>query len=197
MRRLALTAALLLSALPAFAAARALERGPERGHAQAACHEACRAPASRRVAVPDAARPQYRPQPAAAGPGTPVSAVRPVPAGFAVPRAGYGVIFATRTPGAGHGMVVAETDRLAAFRIAELRCSRGGPGCRLIAEFSATCGAVAHGGRRSPDDTVSSIHGGAGPDREEAEADALAECRSRDPGANCRIVAAQCGNRNG
>jgi hypothetical protein len=193
MCRLALTAALLLSALPAFAAASATERG----HTQAACHEACRAPASRRVAVPAAARPQYRPQPAAAGPGTPVSAVRPVPVVFAVPRAGYGVIFATRTPGAGHGMVVAETDRLVAFRIAELRCSRGGPGCRLIAEFSATCGAAAQGGRRSPADTVSSIHGGAGPDREEAEAEALAECRSRDPGANCRIVAALCGNRNG
>jgi hypothetical protein len=137
-----------------------------------------------------------------AGEGTPIATMRPAPAGFAVPRSGYGVIFATRTPGSGHGMVVAETDRLAAFRIAELRCSRGGPGCRLLAEFSATCGAVAEGVQRAAvtsvrPPAVTSIHAGAGPDREEAEADALAECRSRDPGANCRIVAAQCGNRNG
>lgn len=166
MRRLALIATLLIAALPAVATA----RPPERSQAQ-------------RVTAP-----------MPAGEGTPIAAMRPAPAGFAMPRAGYGVIFATRTPGSGYGMVVAETDRLAAFRIAELRCSRGGPGCRLLAEFSETCGAVAHGERRA---AVTSIHAGAGPDRAEAEADALAECRSRDQGASCRIVAAQCGNRNG
>jgi hypothetical protein len=141
------------------------------------------------------ARPPAAPM---AGEGTPVVTMRPAispsASGFAVPRAGYGVIFATRTPGSGHGMVVAETDRLAAFRIAELRCSRGGPGCRLLAEFSETCGAVAQGERRA---AITSVHAGAGPDRGEAEADALAECRARDQGASCRIVATQCGNRNG
>lgn len=129
---------------------------------------------------------------------TPVVATQPAPAGFAVPPAGYGVVFASRLPGAGYGMVVAETDRLAARRIAELRCSRGGAGCQAIAEFSATCGAVAHGFRRARGgDIVTSIHAGAAPDREGAEADALAECRSRDRGVSCEVVAVQCGNRNG
>lgn len=156
MRRLALSAALLLAALPALAAE------PGQGRA------------------------------------TPVVAMRPTNAAPVVPRAGYGVIFANRALGLGHGMVVAETSRLAAFRVAELQCARSGPGCQLLAEFSATCGAVAHGLRRdSAGFAVTSIHAGAGADREEAEADALAECRSRDRGATCRIAAAQCGNRNG
>lgn len=180
MRRLVLTFVLLILALPALAAPRHVHRAP------AACRDAtCRA-ATAPLPPQD--------QPAQAGIGTAIATRRPVPGGFAVPPAGYGVIFASRMPGAAHGMAVAETDRLAAFRIAEQRCARGGAGCRLVASFSATCGAVAQGAQRA---AVTSVHGGAGPDREAAEADALAECRSRDPGAQCQVVAAQCGSREG
>ena len=115
-----------------------------------------------------------------------------------------GVIFAARSPSPGFGMVVAASDRMSAFRIAEQRCSAGGPGCRVIAEFTAACGAVAQGLRRHPSAfimtndpstyVVSSTNPGAGASREVAEAEAMAECRSRDRQAQCRVVAAQCGS---
>lgn len=60
----------------------------------------------------------------------------------------HGVIFAARTPSSSFGMVVASADRMSAFRNAEQRCNAGGPGCRVIAEFTAACGAVAQGIRR-------------------------------------------------
>ncbi len=39
---------------------------------------------------------------------------------------------------------------------------------------------------------VTSVSGGSGASQAAAEADAVAECRSRDRGAHCRVVAAAC-----
>jgi hypothetical protein len=44
--------------------------------------------------------------------------------------------------------------------------------------------------------TVSTMGGGAGATRAEAEQQAMADCRSRDPRATCRIVASTCGARS-
>jgi hypothetical protein len=114
------------------------------------------------------------------------------------------VVFAARSPSAGYGMEVG-TDRLTAYRLAEQRCRSSGPECRVIAEAAGSCGAVAQGIRRSPNAlvmtsdastyVVTSTHGGSADNRIDAEADALAACRSLDRAAACRIVAAQCGAR--
>ncbi|MDB5416393.1 MAG: hypothetical protein JWR10_4728 [Rubritepida sp.] len=116
---------------------------------------------------------------------------------------GHGVIYAARAPSSSFGMVVGEADRLAAYRVAERRCVVGGPGCRIIAEFTAACGAVAQGVRRSRGAfvmtsdpatyVVTSTSSGSASNRVDAETDALAECHSKDPQSTCWVVAAQCG----
>jgi hypothetical protein len=121
----------------------------------------------------------------------------------AAPAATFGVIFAARAPSAAFGMVVGETDRNTAHRVAEDRCIAGGPGCRLVHSFTAACGAVAQGVVRSrwalvmtsdaSTYVVTTQGAGSGADRASAEAEALADCRSRDRNAQCRIVASQCG----
>lgn len=123
----------------------------------------------------------------------------------AMPAASHGVIFVSRAPSAGFGLITGERDRLAAHRVAEQNCRTNGAGCRMLLEFTSACGAVAHGIRRSqyaivmtsnPTTwVVSSASGGHGPTREAAEAEAMADCRSRDPGATCRVVAATCNGR--
>ena len=120
-----------------------------------------------------------------------------------IPSSGYGVIFAAATPSHAFGFVVGDMNRLAAFRVAEQQCTREGPGCRLVAEFTATCGAVAQGVVRSEHAlmmtsdvntyVVTSTNAGSANNRADAEADALAECASRDPRATCRTVAMRCG----
>jgi hypothetical protein len=124
----------------------------------------------------------------------------------ASPRASHGVIYGGRAPSASFGMTVGAGDRLLAHRDAERACSAGGAGCRVVAEFNAACGAVAQGVKRSQwalfvtadpaSYVVTSVSGGSGVTQAQAEGDALAECRSRDPGASCRVVASACG-RNG
>ncbi len=114
----------------------------------------------------------------------------------------FGVVYGGRSPSPAFGMVVGERDRLAAHREAERQCSARGPGCRVLAEFTAACGAAAQGIRRSPwalvitarpeTYVVTSVAGGQGSTQMQAEADALAECRSRDPMAICRVVASAC-----
>lgn len=128
----------------------------------------------------------------------------PVPAMQAAGPPGglHGVIYAARTPSAGFGMVVGEHDRLAAYRGAERSCAASGPDCRLLAEFTASCGAAAHGVLRSqwamfmtsdPNSyVVTSLSAGSGGSQAVAEREALAECHSRDPRATCRISASAC-----
>lgn len=120
-------------------------------------------------------------------------------------RASHGVLYGSRTPSPAFGMVVGAADRLGAHREAERQCAAGGQGCRVLAEFNAACGAAAQGIRRSqwalfvtsdPNTyVVTSLSGGSGATQQEAERQALAECRSRDPQGNCRIVAAACNTR--
>lgn len=116
--------------------------------------------------------------------------------------ANHGVVFAARSPSAGYGLVVGERDRLAAFRHAEALCTQAGPGCRIVAEFTAACGAVAQGVKRHRSALIMTSHAstflvmstsaGSGETREAAERDALAECRARDGNSTCRIAAVQC-----
>lgn len=131
----------------------------------------------------------------------------PVPVGLSTPaaRASHGVLYAGRAPSAAFGMAVGSADRLAAHRDAERACAAGGQGCRVVAEFNAACGAAAQGVRRGAyalfitsdpaSYVITSLSGGSGATQAQAEGQALAECRSRDPGASCRIVASACGTR--
>jgi hypothetical protein len=217
MRRILMTAVLLLAAGPAFASPPALDLQARQAAASQSCREACRVQASRPGAAPGAAqacfircggglavtmtRQEVRPQ---AQPVQFTGIGRPVQA-MAMVQGTYGVIFAARSPSGAYSLVISEGDRLAAHRTAEQRCSAGGPGCRVIAEFSQACGAVAQGVRRAqgalfmtsdPNTyTVISASAGSGANQAAAEGDALAECRSKDPQGSCRIVATQCGSR--
>ena len=115
----------------------------------------------------------------------------------------FSVIFTARTPSRGFGLVAGDRDRLGAHRRAEEQCRVDGAGCRSLMEAPAACGAVAHGIMRHPyafimtsDPStwvVNSMSGGFGASQATAEAEALADCRSRDPRATCRVVAARCG----
>lgn len=166
------------------------------------CQSACRQEAQRssgpdpvhicaiRCAAADAFLRQERSRPA-----RPVRLPAPAPDGF-------GVILAAPAPSASFGLAVGTGDRMSAWRLADQHCRGRSAACRLVTEFSAACGAVAQGIRRSPGAlfvtsdpgtyAVTSTHGGSAADRAGAEADALAVCRAQDPRATCRIVAVQC-----
>jgi hypothetical protein len=219
MRRFLLTAVLSLATMgTAMAAPRNMDRVSRmQADLAQACRSDCLQQAARPGAHPSAAqacqvrcgagqsfaRQEGRSQAVVSGRGVQQVAQRPVMA--AAPQQSHGVIYAARSPSAGFGMVVGEHDRLAAFRTAEQRCTQAGPGCRVIAEFTSACGAVAQGVRRSQwaiimtsdasTFNVMSTSAGKGATREAAEADALAECRAQDPRSQCRIAAVQCGRQ--
>ncbi|NKE43707.1 DUF4189 domain-containing protein [Roseomonas frigidaquae] len=118
------------------------------------------------------------------------------------PGTGHGAIYAARAPSAAFGLVVGEPDRMAAHRRAERSCAATGPGCRMLAEFTESCAAAAQGVRRSQwalfmtsdpaSYTVTSLSAGSGRTKGQAEQQAVAECRARDPMATCRIAASAC-----
>ncbi len=222
MRIASLAAALCLMALPALASQQSSRTpGPHRDSA-ALCRAECLATAASRPggAAPNAAQAcsvrcdaavSYlrsqgeRGTAEATGRGAlvqPIATTR-----MARPAATHGVIYGARTPSPAFGMVVGETDRLAAHRTAERTCAAGGPGCRVLAEFTEACGAAAQGYKRSqwalfvtsdPNSyVITSLSAGSGGTQDQAERQALAECRSRDPQANCRVVAAACAGRRG
>ncbi|WP_203075088.1 DUF4189 domain-containing protein [Falsiroseomonas ponticola] len=224
MRIASLAAAFCLMALPALASQQSSRTpGPHRDTA-ALCRAECLATAASRPggAAPNAAQAcsvrcdaavSYlrsqgeRGTAEATGRGRD-ALVQPVAtARIARPAATHGVIYGARTPSTAFGMVVGEADRLAAHRGAERACTTAGPGCRVLAEFTEACGAVAQGYKRSqwalfissdPNSyVVTSLSAGAGPRQDQAERAALAECRSRDPQANCRVVAAACAGQRG
>jgi hypothetical protein len=217
MRRFLLTA---LLSVASFGSAMAAPGQPERmSRMQADLGQACRSDCLQQAARPGAhpsaaqacqircaagqahARPQARGVVAPQLVAPQMVAHRPlVPAAAAQ---SHGVIYAARSPSAAFALVVGEADRLAAFRTAEQRCTQAGPGCRVIAEFTAACGAVAQAVRRHPSAFVmtsdaSTFHvmstsAGTGATRQAAEAEALADCRGREPNLHCRIAAVQCG----
>jgi hypothetical protein len=218
MRRFILAAATTFLTFPAFAAM-PVGSGDRMSRAVAELAQACRADCLSRAAqsvnvlAPQAC--EIRCGAAAAfnesmGRSEAVTSGRGVQTastGVPVPPApnGHGVIYAARQPSGSFGLVVGEHDRLTAYRIAEQRCTSGGPGCRIIAEFTEACGAVAQGVRRargafvmtSDPNTyvVSSVSSGSAASRADAEAEAMAECRSKDPSATCWIAAIQCGSQ--
>lgn len=113
-----------------------------------------------------------------------------------------GAIYLAAPPSAGYGLTFGMADRLGAHGQAERSCqSRGGGSCRLALEFTERCGAVAQAKRsngliRTADPstyTITFAAGGAGGTKETAEAQAVADCRSRDRGATCEVVASGCG----
>lgn len=156
----------------------------------------------------NAVQPAAQPEPARRGRnGAPlVRTAMPqasAPVAAAQPAVPFSVIFVSRLPARGFGLVAGERDRLAAFREAEDQCRVNGAGCRPLMEAPAACGAVAHGTIRHPSAfvmtsdpstwVVTSMSGGFGASQATAEAEAMADCRSRDPRGTCRIVAARCG----
>jgi hypothetical protein len=217
MRRFLLTSCLILAATPALAQSQraAISRpvatmaagcmsdclagaGPAAGAAPYAariCQLRCEAGARFNAAAvqpPQAAR-RGRPPLQLVGAGAPAPmAAAPV-----------SVIVTSRAPSRGFGLVAGERDRLYAFREAEDQCRVNGAGCRVLMEAPAACAAVAHATKRhqyalvmttdSSTWTVTSMSGGFGPTQAVAEAEAMADCRSRDPGATCRIAASRCG----
>lgn len=225
MRITTLAAAFCLMALPALATPQS-SRATQRDTA-AMCRAECLATASSRPGGAAANAPQacaLRCDAAAAyirsqqAPGTaeatgrgavmqPVAMANPARPATARRAETHGVIYGARTPSPAFGMVVGEADRLAAHRSAERACATAGPGCRVLAEFTEACGAAAQGYKRSqwalfittdPNSyVITSLSPGAGPTQDQAERRALAECRSRDPQANCRVVASACAGRRG
>ena len=133
----------------------------------------------------------------------PVSMNTAAPA--AVARQQVGVIYTGRSPSASFGIAVGGNDLMTAHMMAERQCAARGQGCRALAEFTATCGAVAHGIVRSQwallitadpnSHVVTSASAGSGATQQAAEQHAMVECRSRDPRATCRVTAATCGGR--
>jgi hypothetical protein len=131
-----------------------------------------------------------------------MSSAAPVQAG----RQSLVVIYAGRAGSGAFGLAVGAGDRQGAHQAAERQCSGRGQGCRAVSEVAGACGAVAQGIVRSqwalmitsdPNTyVVTAIGGGAGASQQAAEQDAMADCRSRDPRATCRIVAATCGARS-
>jgi hypothetical protein len=219
MRRLILAAAAVLT-FPAFAAM-PIGSGNRMSRAVAELAQACRADclsrasqsvnalASQACEIRCGAAAAFNESMGRSDAVTSGHGVQTASTGVAVPPApnGHGVIYAARQPSGSFGLVVGEHDRLAAYRIAEQRCIAGGPGCRIIAEFTEACGAVAQGVRRargafvmtSDPNTyvVTSVSGGSAASQAAAEAEVMAECRSKDPNATCWIAAVQCGPRRG
>ncbi|MBL6457096.1 DUF4189 domain-containing protein [Belnapia sp. T6] len=147
-------------------------------------------PTGQRLAV--ASRTEYVPQ--VRGLGTQAMATRP--AGGRT-----GAIYLAPAPSTSFGLSYGMADRLAAHGHAERHCQARGGACRLALEFTDRCGAVAQAKRangliRTADPstfTVTFAAGGAGPTREVAESQAIADCSSRDRSAACEIVASGCG----
>lgn len=174
---------------------------PAAAHAPRLCQLRCDAATRFNVAAqPPVAQPARRGRPGApqlVGAAMPAMAA---PAAMAMP---HSVIFVSRSPSRGFGLVVGDGDRLNAYRQAEEQCRVDGAGCRPLMEAPAACGAVAHAVIRHPSAfvmtadpstwVVTSMSGGFGATRTIAEGEAMADCRSRDPRGTCRIVAARCG----
>ncbi|EFH12112.1 DUF4189 domain-containing protein, partial [Teichococcus cervicalis] len=114
----------------------------------------------------------------------------------------YGAIYLAAAPSARFGLVAGQADRIAAHRRAESQCmGTDGTPCRLALEFQERCGSVAHGvsGRSMvvTDDPstylVMLATAASGRSAEEAEREAVADCRLRHRNAQCRVVRTQCG----
>lgn len=218
MRPALLASALVMLALPAMAQPARMSRplaAPGVAMAQGCMADCLSGTSLRHGAAADAqricqvrctaaARFNNAPTPARGRPGAPlllVAAAMPAP-----PGAPHSVIYAGRSPSPGFGLVAGERDRLAAFRLAEEQCRVNGTACRLLMEAPAACGAVAQALRRSPHALVMTADpstyivtitaGGFGPTQAAAEAEAMSECRSRDQGGQCRVMAARCGARS-
>ncbi len=168
--------------------------GPQPGAAAPAAPD----PAPQRPPAPPPPVPGPR---AEAAPPPEAPAAAPGPAAAAGGFAGTGAIYVAVPPSPRYGMVLGQDDRMQAHRRAENACKgpEGVP-CRLAMEFRERCGAVAQGvisrGMVMTDDPttyqVLLATPGSGPNRLEAEHDALGDCRQRHRGATCRIVASDC-----
>ena len=185
-------------ACTASCAGTGLSRAAGRGSAEATAPAAT--PALSRPARTAAER-----RPAAGRPANP--RIIPVAARPAAPPAPapttHGAIYVARAPSWAFGLVVGDTDRVSAHHAAERECASGGTGCRMVVEFTATCGAAVMGIQRSqwasfvandPESVVvTSVSGGAGATQARAERQAVEDCRARDPQAECLVVASICG----
>jgi hypothetical protein len=141
----------------------------------------------------------------APNPGQRGAALAPVGFGTPAPaaRRPVTVIYAGRSPSPRYGLSVGLADRSAAHHTAQQACGDGN--CRVIAEVPGSCGAVAQGIKRSQwalfitsdpaSYVVTTTGAGGGGTRQEAERQAITDCRSRDPRATCRIAASTCGAR--
>lgn len=133
--------------------------------------------------------------PQSTGRGVPVAQVSPVAQGR------WGAIYAAPPPSVAVGISHGAGDRTMVHVRAESECrARGRTDCRLLTEFSNGCGAAAQATRAvglvqttdSSTSRVSFIAAGTGANRADAERSAISVCSSREPTANCRIVASAC-----
>ncbi|WP_426956158.1 DUF4189 domain-containing protein [Muricoccus radiodurans] len=134
----------------------------------------------------------------AAEPGMAARASAPV-----VPTGGlHGAIYLAATPSRSYGLAVGMADRAAAHRGAQSGCVGGqGSPCRMAAEFTARCAAVAHALRGAGAVTMTSHPStftviaattGTGNSRPEAERAALSACSQRGRGVQCQVTEARC-----
>ena len=133
--------------------------------------------------------------PQAAGRGVPVAQ------SAATSSARWGAIYAATPPAVAVGISHGGGDRTMVHVRAENECrARGQSNCRLLTEFSSGCGAAAQAVRavglvQTTDiatSRASFIAAGTGASRADAERSAISTCSSREPTANCRIVASAC-----
>jgi hypothetical protein len=158
-------------------------------------------------AEPGPAAPMDRPQALAAlqAPRPAMAAAAPMPGGGG----GWGAVYAAAS-GTGYGLAVNRAGRAEAQAAAEARCRRGGGGgeaamgCRLVAEFSGRCGAVAQAVDRAvlvslrPLDSAAILAtaAGAGETGEVAGRAALERCGREGGGRGiCVVVASACAER--
>ncbi|MBV1800182.1 DUF4189 domain-containing protein [Siccirubricoccus sp. G192] len=115
------------------------------------------------------------------------------------PQPGWGALYAA---GAAHGLAVGRADRAEALGAAAALCARRSLDCRLVAEFTGRCGAVAQAVDREVlvalrplgPASIMATAAGAGPTREQAQRAALENC-SRQGSGICVLVAGACNER--
>ncbi|WP_209378663.1 DUF4189 domain-containing protein [Pararoseomonas baculiformis] len=184
------------------AAARQGRPAPERG-AVASAQPPAPAPAPAVPPAPNAPSSLFGSLIAAQAAMPGAAAASPPAAAAAQPsRGGFGAIYVAAAPSRAYGLSVGVADRGSAHRSAESSCHGGvGNACRLAADFSARCAAVAHA-LRSNGAVVMTAHPstytvmaatiGTGATREDAEREARAACAQRGRGLVCQVTEARC-----
>lgn len=129
--------------------------------------------------------------------GNMTHAAAPIPRGTAAAiRGRFGFIYTAEPPSTAFGFTSGQQDRLAASMAAIRACEAvvGRNQCRITLDFPNACGALAQAVSGAPP-ALRRTAAGTGQTREQAEAQALQQCRVAERGGSgivCRIAASGC-----